>query len=137
MLARVPIVPGFEPEVTAAVTEDDPRLLAEGFVKGLQAKVMDLMARRELYKVRFHRHLEKKELDKAKAVLDQYRQLETRSDLLSLLDRQQQRITAPDKPTQARIDKLFADCRQVLLKFLDPATVNQLSAELSGATGSK
>lgn len=130
LLARLPMVPGLEPLVTVQVTDDDPRLLAEGYVKGLQNRIMDLVARRELYITRFRRHLEKKEVDQAQKLLEEFRSLENRSDLSRQLDQQVQRVKSSDRRVQAAIDQLFTDTRQLLLKFLDPRTSNQLADEL-------
>jgi len=130
LLARLPVVAGLEPLLTAAMTDDDPRLLAEGHVKGLQNRVMDLVARRELYTARFRRHLQKKEFDQARALLEEFRGLENRSDLTRQLDQTAQRIKSPDRRVQAKIDQLFSDTRQLLMKFLDPRTTNVLAEEL-------
>jgi hypothetical protein len=130
LLARLPVVAGLEPLLTAVVTNDDPRLLAEGYVKGLQNRVMDLVARRELYTARFRRHLQKKEYDQAKTLLEEFRGLENRSDLARQLDQTAQRIKSPDRRVQAKIDQLFTDTRQLLLKFLDQRTTNVLADEL-------
>jgi hypothetical protein len=133
LLARLPMVPGLEPELTAQVSNDDQRLKAEGFVKGLQIKVMDLVARRELYIARFRRHLKRKQLDEAKALLEEFRNLETQSDLRRQLLQEEQRVTSPDRRVQARIDQLFKDTRQLLSRFLDPGTANELAQELAKA----
>jgi hypothetical protein len=130
LLARLPMVPGLERELSAQMANDDQRLQAEGFVKGLQHRVMDLVARRELYASRIDRHLEKNELDEAKALLEEFRELETRSDLTRQLDQQEQRITSSDRRVQAKIDKLFSDTRQLLGKFLDPRKTNELAEKL-------
>lgn len=130
LLARLPVVAGLEPLVTAAVTDDDPRLMVEGYVKGLQNRVMDLVARRELYVARFRRHLQKKEFEQAQTLLEEFRGMENRSDLARQLDQTAQRIKSPDRRVQAKIDQLFSDTRQLLLKFLDPRTTNVLSEEL-------
>ena len=130
LLARLPMVPGLETELSATMANDDRRLQAEGFVKGLQHRVMDLIARRQLTSSRFRRHLKKNELDKAKVLLAQFRELETRSDLTRQLDQQEQRITSTNNRVQARIDKLFSDTRQLLGKFLESRTANTLAEEL-------
>jgi hypothetical protein len=129
LLARLPLAPGLEPELPAQVTNDDVRLQVEGFVKGLQNRIMDAVARRELYIARFRRHLQKKELDKAKALLEEFRHLETRSDLAILVNQQEQRLTSQDRRVQAKIDQLFSQTRQLLAKFLDPQTANKLDQE--------
>ena len=137
LLGRLPVVAGLEPLLTAEVTDDDPRLLAEGYVKGLQNRVMDLVARRELYTARFRRHLQKKEFDQAKLLLEEFRGLDNRSDLNRQLDQAAQRIKSPDRRVQAKIDQLFTDTRQLLMKFLDPRTTNVLADELLRAPASQ
>ncbi len=130
LLARLPVVAGLDPLVTAQVPDDDPRLFAEGYVKGLQNRVMDLVSRRELYAARFRRLLQKKEFEQAKALLEEFRALESRSDLARQLDQQEQRVKSTDRRVQTKIDQLFTDTRQLILKFLDPRTTNQLAEEL-------
>jgi len=130
LLARLPVVPGLEPLVTVQVTDDDPRLFAEGYVKGLQNRIMDLVVRRELYIGRFRRHLQKQEIDQAQKLLEEFRSLENRSDLSRQLDQQAQRVKSSDRRVQTAIDQLFTDTRQLLFKFLDPRTSNQLAEEL-------
>jgi hypothetical protein len=136
LLARLPMVPGLEAESAAQVRNDDLRLQAEGFVKGLQSKVMELVARRHLYEARFKRHLDRNEVDEASALLKKFRTLETRSDLLRELRDEEQRTRSPDKRVQAKIDQLFKDTSQLLSKFLDPDTVRDLTAKLEKAQGS-
>jgi hypothetical protein len=130
LLARLPMVAGFEARRIAELYNDDVRLQAEGFVKGLQNRVMDLVARRELYILRFHRHLERKEYDQAQALLEEFRSLDTRSDLTNLINQQEQRFTSGQRGVQAKIDRLLSDTRQLVRRFLDPDTSNQLQQEL-------
>ena len=133
LLARLPMVPGLDAENTAKVINDDPRLLAEGYVKGLQNHVMDLVATRQLYLVRFRRLLEKKDFEQARRLLEEFRHMETRTDLGRQLDQQEHRLACPDRRVQLKIDKLFSDTRQLLAKFLDPYTANALAQDLAQA----
>jgi len=133
LLARLPMVPGLEAESTAYVRNDDTRLDAEGFVKGLQTKVMDLVARRHLYEARFRRHLNKNEVDKAAELLETFRKLDTRNSLLRQLHDEEQRTKSPDKRVQAKIDQLFNDTSQLLKKFLDPDKARNMQTDLEAA----
>jgi len=133
LLARLPMVPGLEAESAAQVRNDDVRLEAEGFVKGLQSKVMELVARRHLYMARIRRHVKKKEFDEAAALLQNFRKLETRSDLLRQLRDEEQRTESSNPRVQAKIDKLFQDTSQLLEKFLEPGAARDLQAELDAA----
>jgi hypothetical protein len=133
LLARLPLVPGQAADLVATVVDDDGRLQAEGFVLAFQSRVMDLVARRELLASQFRKRLAAGKLEEARAVLEQYRLLETRADLSRVLDQQQQQITSNDRTTQVRIQKLFSDARKLLLKFLDPEKANELTRELAAA----
>jgi len=46
-------------------------------------------------------------------------------------------LTSPDKRVQTKIDKLFSDARQVLIKFLDTNIANTLQQELAQAQPGK
>ena len=52
VLARLPIVPGLEPQLTALIANDDQRLAAEGFITGLQEELVDVFARRKILMMR-------------------------------------------------------------------------------------
>jgi hypothetical protein len=134
LLARLPTAPGFERELVAKTVEDDSRLQAEGFVLALQGRTMDLVAEREILVSQFRRRVKKGEHDVARALLERFRTLDTREDLVRDLDAQQQAVTSGDPLTQKRIDKLFGDARKMLQnKLLDPEMINVLQRELSTA----
>ncbi len=138
LLARLPIVPGLEPELTAEVRDDHRRLEAEGYVRGLQNLVMDLVARRELYISRFSRHVQAEDFDQARALLERFDALPTRSDLARDLVQQGQRFASSDlsdRREQAQIDQMFKETQQLLSRFLDPGTGRELAAELAEARG--
>lgn len=133
LLARLPMVPGLDEDLTVQVSDDDKRLQAEGFIKGMQGKIMDLVARRELYTSRFRRHLKNGEFEEAKAQLEVFRKLATRTDLNRDLDFLEARVQTSDRSVQAKIDQLLSDTRQLLSRFLDDATANKLNEELTAA----
>ncbi|MDX1948762.1 MAG: hypothetical protein SFU86_25460 [Pirellulaceae bacterium] len=135
LLARLPIVPGQAPQLDAPLPDDDLRLQAEGAVTALYSRALDLVARREILAARIRSRLKERKFDEAQVLLDDFRQLETRIDLGRALDTIQQAGRGGDKLTQARIDKLFAEARKVLLlKPLADDMVNTLAAELAKAT---
>ncbi len=139
LLARLPMVPGLEPMLTAEIRNDDRRLEAEGFVKGMQGTIMDLVARRQLTITRFRRHLHAKEFDQARALLEEFGKLPTRSDLSRDLLQQRPRFASSelrDRQEQARIDKMFTDTQQLLTRFLEPGTGAELASELERARSS-
>ncbi|WP_254510706.1 hypothetical protein [Anatilimnocola floriformis] len=131
LLARLPLVPGQQPQLEAAVVNDDGRLQAEGFIASLQSKIMDLEARRQISAVRIRAKIKDDKLDDAQKMFEEFRNLETRSDLSRMLDKQI--IKSVDPTTQKRIDKMLVDARTLLSKFLDPELGNAMQRELLAA----
>jgi hypothetical protein len=132
LLARLPIVPGYEETMTANIVDDDSRLAAEGFVSALSSRVLDLVARREILAARIRARVKEKKIDEAQKLLDEFRRLETRADLNRDLDRYRQQVSDGDKLTQARIDRLFTDAQKfLLLKPLSDDLLAQLTREVS------
>jgi hypothetical protein len=134
LLARLPLVPGHEKLLVAPLMDDDGRLQAEGAVAALESMALDLAARREILAARFRVRLTERKFDEAQELLDEFRQLDSRTALGRLLDEQQQQVRADDRLTQQRIDKLFGDARQLLtVKSLSDDMINTLAGELSKA----
>ena len=130
LLARLPTIPGHEPEMVVDLTPDDKRLQAEGFVAGVQAVLTDLVAQRELYAKRIRSRLSEGKINEAQKLLEEFKALPTRDDVQKLLDQQQPRITTSYKKVQTKIDKLFEDTRKLLYKFVDPAMAGKLEEEV-------
>ncbi len=140
LLARLPLVPGYEREVVATTTEDDYRLQIEGFVMALQGRVTDLVTRREILAARIRKRITEGKLDEAEELLIAYGKLETREGLLKELDARQGEIgdmeAKLEKLTMLRINTLMGEARNLLLnKFLDPETKNVLAKEVEKARG--
>ncbi len=134
LLARLPLVPGYEQTLTAAIADDEGRLAAEGFVAALSSRVLDLVARREILAARVRARVKEGKTDDAQRLLEEFRKLETRADLNRELDRFRQQVATSDKQTQQRIDKVFADAQKLLLlKPLSDELLTQLTREVTGA----
>jgi len=134
LLARLPIVAGQDERLVADLMDDDGRLQAEGAVAALHSRALDLVARREILASRFRTRLKEGKYDEAQVMLDQFRRLESRSDLSRSFDEMQKAVTASDRLTQQRIQKLFDDARRLLtVKGLSDDMVNTLAAELTKA----
>jgi hypothetical protein len=138
LLARLPLVPGDERELVATTIEDDYRLQTEGFLIGLQGRVTDLVARREILAARIRKRLSEGKLDEAEDLLKEYGGLQSRDELIREVDAHQGLIAdndaVLDKLTEARINKLMGDARTLLQnKYLDPETKNVLAKEVEKA----
>jgi hypothetical protein len=134
LLARLPLVPGYEESLTAYVVDDDGRLAAEGFVAALTSRVIDLVARREILAAQIRARVKDNKLDEAQKLLDDFRRLSTRADLTRDLDQFRQQVATTDKTTQQRIDRVFADAQKLLLlKPLSDELLATLTREVTAA----
>jgi hypothetical protein len=134
LLARLPVVPGYERTLTAYLIDDDGRLAAEGFVEALNSRVIDLVVRREIMAAQIRARIKDGKLDEAQKLLDDFRRLNTRADLTKDLDQFRQQVATGDKTTQERIDRVFADAQKLLLlKPLSDDLLAQLTREVAAA----
>jgi len=135
LLARLPMIPGLEPTLTADLAGDDRRLQAEGFVTGMQGKIMDLVARRAIVATRIKKRANEGRLDEAAKLLEEFRALPSKEDITRQLDQTQIKLTSPNKRVQDKIDRLFNDTRKLLDKFVLSNQLRQLEAEVGGLGG--
>lgn len=120
LIARLPVVPGLLPQVTAALPSDDNRLEAEAFVKGMETTVMDLVARREILAKRIERRLNQGEIDAARQLLEDMKSFQTKDDLELLLSNRQRAAFASANPLeQRRIDRMLSGTRILLNQYLN------------------
>jgi hypothetical protein len=132
-LARLPIVPGRVPQITAPIPDDDQRLAAEGFLNGWQEELVDLVTRREVLLIQARARLEEKRVDEAAKLLDQVRSLKTREVFSRELADAQRKTVSPDPGIQTKIDALFALTQKLLQQHLDPAAVEKLADAIRAA----
>jgi hypothetical protein len=133
LLGRLPLVVGHHAEATANVIDDDARLLAEAYVKALQSRVMDLVARREILAVRIRAKLKQGEYDAAKELVDEFRRLPSRAQLARELEDAQRRIGNVQGISGRRIEKQFLDGQRLVARFLDPNAADRLANEVAEA----
>jgi len=133
LLARIPIVPGYRPFEQVPLPNDDKRLEAEAFVKGMERTVMDLVARREILSVRIRRRVAEGKRDEAQTLLNELKSLQTKDDLEMMLASRQAALASPDRRQQQRIDQLLSGTRSLLHKYLSPELLVVLEREISSA----
>ncbi|MEQ8784761.1 MAG: c-type cytochrome domain-containing protein [Pirellulaceae bacterium] len=136
-LAKLPIMPGLEPELTINLPDDGVRLDAEAAVITMQRSFMDAVTRQQLLALQIRKHIEKRRFDDAQKLLDQLRTLKTRNDFTTQLEFRRRDFEADDTRTKSRIDLLFGDARAMFNQHLDPRLVEQLSQELTRARGGR
>lgn len=133
LLARLPVVPGQKPTLTVRVADDGPRLAAEGFVVGLQERLIDVVVRREVLLARLRLRIEEQKYDQAAKLMDELRRLDGQQQFLLALEQQEQKSVADDERVQRKIKKLFADTRKLVGEYLDPKEINRAEIELDRA----
>jgi len=133
LLARLPVVPGLAPEMTAEIRDDDQRLEAEGFIAAMQMNLIELITRRGILSKRVQYYVTAGKVDKAMELIDELRGLPSRSDLLRELGRQQEKIVVDDLWTKKKVDELFNDTRTLLSKHLAPEPIDALARDVADA----
>jgi len=134
LLARLPIVPGLDLSQVAQVPDDDPRLQAEGYIKGYNGELTDLVAQRQMYATQIRKRLAEGQVAEAEKLLERFRELPSRNNMVRELDQQQTRQkTSPTRTVQQRIERLYADTRKMVTKYLDPSLDGALLTELNQA----
>jgi hypothetical protein len=133
-LARLPIMPGLEPRMQVEIADDDDRLLAEGIITGFQEHFVDVIARRQVLITQIRARLEENKAAEAKKMLDELRSFGRQEDYINEVRIQKQRAVSPDKRIQKKIDKLFDDTEQVIIRFLNPAEVEKIESEVNAKT---
>jgi hypothetical protein len=132
-LARLPLVPGIEHEALAAVADDDDRLAVEGYITGLQEEIVDLVARRAMLVARIRARLDDGKLEDAQQLLSELRQMRGRDELGVVLNEQRRKYFSSDLVVRRKVDKLFNDTREVMVRNLDPRLIDQVASEVDQA----
>jgi hypothetical protein len=133
LLARLPMVPGLEAEITASLIDDDLRLEAEGFVMGIQQNLVDMVIQRKILETRIKKRIVKQKFDEAEELLDDLRALRLPTHYSLELDRERQRLTRNDSRAQKKISLLFSGTQTILREYLDARAVETLAKELAAA----
>jgi len=132
-LARLPVVPGLERELTAEIINDDLRLRAEGFITGLQEELVDLVARRAILLFRLRARLEEGKIEEARKLLDELQRLPDAPRFYARINREQERLMTTDHIVQRKIELLLNDTRQLIDKHLSPSEIAVAEREVREA----
>lgn len=114
----------------AEIADDDQRLAAEGIVTGLQERFVDLIARRQVIVTRIRARLEENKAAEAKALLEELRALGRQEDYINEVRMQKARAVSDDKRMQKKIDKLFDDTQEIIIRYLNRAEIEKLDGEI-------
>ncbi|MFP6618613.1 MAG: hypothetical protein VB877_04640, partial [Pirellulaceae bacterium] len=138
LLARLPMVPGYYPEQTAILPNDDSRLKVESYVTGIQNSLLDLVIQQKVLEIRIKGKIKQKKFDEANTLLDELRELTSLEDLEVLLQSKEREIFATklDVRLERKITQLFQQTRALMAKYLDPKLESKLVQEVAKNRGS-
>ena len=137
LLARLPMVPGYYPEQTATLPNDDSRLKVESYVTGIQNSLLDLVIQQKVLEIRIQGKIKEKKYEEANTLLDEFRELTSLEDLEVLLQSKEREIFATklDSRLEKKITQLFQQTRGLMAKYLDPELESKLVQDLTKARG--
>jgi hypothetical protein len=137
LLARVPIVPGADRELSLPLPDDDMRLAAEARLSALREELIDVVARRNILIARVKQKIEKRDYDAADKLLRSLDELPGRSQFDLTITTASRILKSDDPQIQRRIDNLFNATRTLLTQFLDMRPINEVHDELNAARQKK
>jgi len=135
LLAKVPVVPGAKPLVEVPVADDTARLRAQASLTSLTEQLIDTVAQRNILIARVRDRLKNNQIDQAQELYTDLDSLPGRAQFDQLISSAENRkLNRSDDPRiQARIEKLFADTRKLLGRFLSTKQISKLQGELTAA----
>jgi hypothetical protein len=136
-LTAVPIVPGAVESTEVWLVDDDIRLRAAARLSSLREDIVDLVARRTIFTARIRQQIEEQNLEAARELLGSLDELPGQTHYNRALDREAQQLRSADAQVQRRIDRLFAETRTALGKYLDPRPIAALHEEFRQAEESQ
>jgi len=133
VLARLPIVPGLYPIEVADLSGDDQRLRAEAYIRGTQNAIVDLIAVRTLLGARIRLRLEQGRMPEAKELLEALRNEPTYDTIANDMGKKIAQIKGRNAGEQKKIDLMFAQTREMLVKNINSKLLRDLELEVQAA----
>jgi hypothetical protein len=133
VLARLPVVPGQSDLEVADLFGDDQRLRAEAYIRGTQNAIVDLVAIRQLFAARIHLRLKAGQLKEAKDLLETLRNEPTYEKIAGDMGRKLLLLKGRNSGEQSKIDRMFAQTREMLVKNISPALIRELEEAVMAA----
>ncbi len=134
-LARLPLVPGLESQVTAELPDDSIRLRVEGELSILQSNLTDTVAQRAVLIARIRRSVQFGDWKSARELQKDLRALPTTDKYLTALNAiripaVKTAQAAKDKGTAAYIERVCGETSKIIQKYLDDEKLKAFEEEL-------
>lgn len=130
ILARLPTVPGETVMESANLIGDDTRLEAEAYLRSVENAIVDLIAIRTMLAARIRLKMEKGDIDGAEELLRSLQAQPTYKIIADDMQREATLIRSDNRSEQAKIDRMFAATRELLVENITPKLVRDLEQEL-------
>lgn len=124
LLARLPIIRGIDSECEVAIPDAPVRLAAEAVLRGIQEKLIDHLARREVLLARYAAQEADGDYDGLAKTNDELVRLKNIRDYLLQLDIEQTKYRSDDPVVQRRIDKMFEETRKMVRAYMSRTGVS-------------
>lgn len=125
-LARMPMVPGLEKELSTEIAKDDLRLWTEGYIFGLQEELVDIVVRRIIYMTLIRVRMDEGKIKQAEKMLEDLRELPDAMQLTLRVSREGKRLETNDYIVQRKIGQFINDTVQLIHQHLDPSELTEL-----------
>ena len=129
-LARLPMVPGLEPELSVTVVHSGHRVELEGRIAVLRDALIDLAARRRMLLARVKARMADKQFAEAEKAIAQWRELPSPEDLAARRLAEAKKDLSGDAAAVARLEAVAADFQQALAAQADAKEIDDLAAEI-------
>lgn len=141
LLARVPIVPGIEPQLELETPDDRARLRVEGEVALLQGELIDIVGTREVIMARIRGAAEKKDWQKVDLLMKDLEGLPTREQFISQIQTLQVQAVyraqqLKDRVQEIRAKRLCTEITESATRYLDPVRIIEFRQSIREDRGS-
>jgi len=129
-LARLPLLPGGEPEVTIELPHGDAALATEAYLANLRDAVLELAARQQLLIVRARAAASAKQLAEAEKLLDEIRKLPPAKEALEALVQRHGRPSADDPDAAKKLAAWLEESQEALASQVDAKALKPLEDQI-------
>ncbi len=133
LLARLPLIPGLDETTVADLTSDEQRLEVEAFVRGVEATVTDIVARRQILAQLIRRRLAAGKAKEVRELMEQFSQLPGKDEMDQIIAARKNAIKSGNPREQKRINALLRGAEMLILRYLDKSLEVELREELRKA----
>ncbi len=135
-LRKLPVIPGFKDRLVSSLPNDDARLFSEGVIRGYSNEMINLVVQRELLEQEIESLIASKKFDEADEKLQQYKALETPTDMKRRMSNEEVRLKSmtDDQRETGYITEMFQNLRVLLNSKVASSREIELQEQLQNRT---